>query len=197
MPDYPIRLDISRQGPARRAPPARRFDPMQAVSNAMSGLHSIPMVGTAARFLPPLVMSAMRQSSGGEMPPTPPKPTPAPAATAARRDSIATPFLEAVRELFPGMDKVSLGQLASLSGSFNNMIPASAKPPTSAKDAIGMELLGAARTDFAQKVAEAQANPDTQARVDGQRSAYNEYIQRLAMFNGAGLMVPGLEPEND
>lgn len=140
-------------------------------------------------------LQSMFSGSGGEMPPTVTKAASvAPAVAApAREDTVATPFLSAIAELFPGMKKLSLNQLASLSGSFNNMIPASAKAPASAKDIMGMEYLNAAKADMAQKVATARTLPN--GGLAEEQSAVKEYMQRIAMFNGNGLAIPGLGDE--
>lgn len=184
---YPIRLDISQQGPAK-ALPARKEPSMGDYVKQFAWMAALtsPFFGNAARSM---------LGSGGEMPPPPKGATIAPSMKPPRRErapSVGSLGVNNIRDIFPDTSELSLRELASLSGSIGNMTGLAAKTPVAAKDLIGLELLNAAKTDFQNKAADAAAIRDTDERKNAKQSAYGEFIERLAMFNGVGLGVPGL-----
>lgn len=154
-------------------------------------------LGTVAKLgaLPALAyaMNQMRTGSGGAGPPAAEEAAVAPvtpvAAAAVREDTIATPFRKWLADLGPAAGKLSLDDLASLSGSFNNMVPASAKTPTKPADIAGLKYLQAIEEERDKAIVRAQQARDPQAEIDADSVA----MQRIAQFFGKGLSVPGLE----
>lgn len=143
-----------------------------------------------------LGFEAMRTGDGGALPAAAPAaalaaaPMTAAALDAQQEPTVATPFLASMKELIAGGGgNMGLDQLASLSGSFNNMIPAAAKPTVSAKDRRDLTYQALVEKEYNEALANAQAAGNPQAELEARATA----LAKLAGFDSPAD-IPGLSP---
>jgi hypothetical protein len=194
QPQYPIRLDIGAPG-AAKALPARAqgrtaADMIQTAANraALDGFHAFLLTHGMGPMLQaglgiPAMFASRMQASGGQMPPKLAQKaadTSQAVPVAVPDPTVATPLLQGIHELFPGMKQISLGQLAALSGAFGNTLPALAKQPVNEKDRAGAVYQDLITNQYNQEVAAARANPDPTASATQEATAYEKYLKQLS-----------------